>query len=83
MPRAKNGGRVAKALKRRFRDQVGQGFSGGVSLIRDAINMWYTFSLAHKLVYSVMVLPVNLLVTQREDGYLCFVVCIHTQQKKF
>ena len=39
VPRAKNGGRVAKALKRRFRDQVGQGFSGGVSLIRGAIDL--------------------------------------------
>ena len=37
--RAKKGGRVATALKRRFRDQIGQVFSGGVSLIRDAIDL--------------------------------------------
>ena len=49
VPRAKKGGRVANALKRLFHDQVGQGFSGGVSLIRDAIDLWYTFPLDYKL----------------------------------
>ena len=39
--------RVAKVFKRRFRDKIGQGFSGGVILFRDAIDLWYTFPLAH------------------------------------
>ena len=56
VPRARNGGRVAKALKRRFRDQVGQGFSGGVSITRDAIDLRYSFPLTSKQnckIYSV------------------------------
>ena len=49
VPRAKKGGRVATALKRRFCSQIGQGFSGGVSLIRDACDLCDTFPLAYKL----------------------------------
>ena len=48
-PRARNGGRVVTALKLRFRDQVGQGFSGGMSLIRDAIDLRYKFPLTYEL----------------------------------
>ena len=39
VPRAKKSGGVAKASKRRFRDQLGEGISGGASLIRDAIDL--------------------------------------------
>ena len=49
VPHAKKGERVATALKRRFRDRIGQGFSGEVSLIRDAIDLCDTFPLAYKL----------------------------------
>ena len=72
VPRAKKVGGVAKALNRQFRDQADQGISGGVSLIRGAINLWYTFSLAYKLNYKIVVLVVTLLVQHPKEGYLCF-----------
>ena len=49
-----------------------------MGLFRDAVDLWYTFPLAYKLIHNILVLLVTFLLPQLKDGYLCFVVCVNT-----